>query len=86
MLVDKSFLCNPKCLLIWQDLKSVAAALQNPLIHCTAFQVRPERTAAPAEAKQNASSSGRHVSKDETVLRIDVREFDALHVTHQVFI
>lgn len=72
--------------LLVQDLKSVSVALENPILHCTAFYARPEGPGnTAAEGNDTGDDNGKQLlSKDEIILRIAIREYDALHVTHQV--
>ena len=62
----------------------MAEALKVPALHCTAFQIRPDSHCDDSSSTEPASPSGKALDEDETILRIEIREFDVLHSTQQV--
>ena len=61
-------------------------ALKVPALYCTAFQVRPDFPCDDILDAKPASLSGQALDKNETILRIEIREFDVFHSTQQVSI
>lgn len=72
-----------------QVLQSVREALENPTIHMTPMVVRPEddHTRVPTKRVQHPPSEAQPqqpLPPEEVILRIDVREYDAVHSVLQV--
>ena len=67
-----------------QGLRSVREALATPRLYMTAFQIKadelvvPKRRVVPAAAARELP-----LGADEIIVRVDVREFDVVHQTHQ---
>ncbi len=62
----------------------MAKALRAPKEYLTPFHAKSEWQAAPAIDAPRATPSGRALQEHETILHIEIREFDALHQAQQV--